>query len=90
MTLMEAPPEKRLSRSAAMAGMAADRFQVSLSPALGRARGRGVAPFEGGAEASRGAPLAPGENRIGASGRVLSPGLKKGGPATALAIPGGL
>ena len=32
------PPEQRLSRSAARAGTAAGRFQVSLSPALGPAR----------------------------------------------------
>ncbi len=54
------PSGQRLSRSAARAGMAADRFQASLSPALGLARGFGVAPFEGGAEASRGGPFAPG------------------------------
>ena len=33
----------------------------------------------GGAEASRGSPLAPGENRIGASGRVLIPWTQAGG-----------
>ena len=76
MTAMEAPPEQRLSRSAARAGMAADRFQVSPSPALGPARGLGAGPAKGGAEASRGGPLAPGENRIGASGRVSTPGLR--------------
>ena len=73
--ILEAHPEQRLSRSAARAGTAADRFQVSLSPALGLARGLGAGPAKGGAEASRGGPLAPGENRIGASGRVLTPGL---------------
>ena len=60
--IMEARPEQRLSRSAARAGTAADHFQVSLSPALGLARGFGVAPFESGAEASRGGPLAPADN----------------------------
>ena len=60
MTFMEARPEKRLCRSAARAGTAADRFQVSLSPALGLARGLGAGPAKGGAEASRGGPLAPG------------------------------
>ena len=58
--ILEAPPGQRLSRSAAMAGMAADRFQASLSPALGPARGLGAGPAKGGAEASRGGPLAPG------------------------------
>ena len=58
--ILEAHPEQRLSRSAAMAGMAADRFQASLSPALGPARGLGAGPAKGGAEASRGGPLAPG------------------------------
>ena len=53
-------PEQRLSRSAAMAGMAADRFQASLSPALGPARGLGAGPAKGGAEASRGGRLLPG------------------------------
>ena len=59
--------------------MAADRLRP-LSPALGQARGLSAAPCdkEGGAEASRGSPLAPGENRIGASGRVLTPGLRQG------------
>ena len=58
--ILEARPEQRLSRSAARARMAADRFQVSLSPALGPARGLGAGPAKGGAEASRGDPLAPG------------------------------
>ena len=58
--ILEAHPEQRLSRSAARAGMAADRFQVSLSPALGPARGLGAGPAKVCAEASRGGPLAPG------------------------------
>ena len=58
--ILEAHPEQRLSRSAAMAGMAADRFQASLSPALGPARGLGAGSAKGGTEASRGGPLAPG------------------------------
>ena len=58
--ILEADPEQRLSRSAARAGMAADRFQVSLSPALGPARGLGAGPAKGGVEASTGDPLAPG------------------------------
>ena len=68
---MEAPPGQRLSRNATRAGMAADRLRPLL-PALENARGLSAAPSgkEGGAEASRGGPLAPGENRIGASGRV--------------------
>ena len=56
------PAGQCLSRRAARAGTAADRFQVSLSPALGLARILGAGPAKGGAEASRGGPLAPGEN----------------------------
>ena len=70
------PAGQCLSRRAARAGTAADCFQVSLSPALGLARILGAGPAKGGAEASRGGPLAPGENRIGASGRVPTPGLR--------------
>ena len=43
------PAEQCLSRSAARAGTAADRFQVSLSPVLGLARGLGMAPLTMGA-----------------------------------------
>ena len=77
MTAMEALPGQRLSRSVTRAGMAAGRLRP-LSPALGHARGLSAAPSdkEGGAEASRGGPLAPGENRIGATGRVSTPGLR--------------
>ena len=59
-----------------MAGMAADRLRP-LFLALGNARGLSAAPSdkEGGAEASRGGPMAPGENRIGAIGRVSALGL---------------
>ena len=58
------PAGQCLSRRAARAGTAADRFQVSLSPALGLARILGAGPAKGGAEASRGGPLAPGEKKI--------------------------
>ena len=56
------PAGQCLSRRAARAGTAADRFQVSLSPALGLARILGAGPAKGGAEGSRGGLLAPGEN----------------------------
>ena len=88
MTFMEAPPEQRLSRSAARAGTAADRFQVSLSPALGLARGFGVAPFEGGAEASRGGPLAPGQKRQVPVEESYPHDSGRGGPAELLRLQG--
>ena len=58
----------------------ADRLRP-VSPALGPARRLSAAPCDrgGGTEASRGSPLAPCENRIGASGRVLIPWTQAGG-----------
>ena len=63
MTKNGGPTAQRLSRNATRAGMAADRLRP-LFPALGNARGLSAAPSgqEGGAEASRGGPLAPADN----------------------------
>ena len=79
MTSTEAP-RSSVSPGAPLGREWSDRLRP-VSPALGPARRLSAAPCDrgGGAEASRGSPLAPCENRIGASGRVLYPGLRQGG-----------
>ena len=79
MTSTEAPPGS-VSPGVPLGREWADRLRP-VSPAPEPARRLSAAPCDrgGGTEASRGSPLAPCENRIGASGGVLIPWTQAGG-----------
>ena len=62
MMIPEAPPGSVSLGAPLGRGRQQTVFRCLCSPALGLARILGAGPAKGGAEASRGGPLAPGEN----------------------------